>query len=116
LAANEHGKLTPGPQFLKAPGRPAIPSELLAALPAGHELRVVQVGENWKVDESIWVGDLLLLAPAELVELSNLLVLRRGNTFAPANEPKPVWRVQGVVVGQYRPHGARGVVQEAPNA
>lgn len=107
LAANEHGKLTPGPQFLKAPGRPAIPSELVAVLPTGPELRVLQVDENWKADDSIWVGDLLVLALADQVELGHLLVLRRGNTFVLANEPRPGWRAQGVVVGQYRPHGVR---------
>lgn len=116
LAANEFGKLTPGPQFLKVPGRPAIPSELVAVLPAGSELRVVQVDENWKVDDSIWVGDLLVLAPADQVELSHLLVLQRGRTFALANEPRAGWRVQGVVVGQYRQHGAKAASfrREAP--
>jgi hypothetical protein len=109
LAANEHGKLTPGPQFLKAPGRPTIPAELIAVLPAGPELRVVQMDENWKADDSVWAGDLLVLAPADQLELSHLLVLRRGNTFLLANEPRPGWRAQGVVVGQYRPHGAPAV-------
>lgn len=112
LAANEHGKLTPGPQFFKAPGRPAIPAALVEALPAGAELRVVQVDEHWKVDDSIWTGDLLVIAPPEQVELSDLLVLRRGSTFMLANEPRPGWRAQGVVVGQYRPHG-RPTTREA---
>jgi hypothetical protein len=105
LAANEHGKLTPGPQFFKAPGRPAIPAALISALPAGHELRVMRVDENWKGDDSVWAGDLLVLAPVDQVELSNLLVLRRGSTFLLANEPRPGWRVEGVVVGQYRSYG-----------
>ena len=105
LGANEHGKLTPGPQFFKAPGRPTIPAALVAALPAGHELRVLRVDKNWKGDDSVWAGDLLVLAPVDQVELSNLLVLSRGRTFMLANEPQPGWRVQGVVVGQYRPHG-----------
>ena len=106
LAANEHGKLTPGPQFFKAPGRPAIPAALVAALPAGHELRVMRVDENWKGDDSVWAGDLLVLAPPERLELSDLLVLQRGGTRMLANEARPGWRVQGVVVGQYRPHGS----------
>lgn len=105
LAANEHGKLTPGPLFDKAPSHPSIPAALLQVLPAGAELRVLQVDQNWKVDDSIWEGDLLVLAPADQVELSNLLVLQRGNTFLLANEARPGWRAQGVVVGQYRPHG-----------
>jgi hypothetical protein len=105
LASNEHGKLTPGPQFSKAPGRPAIPAALVAALPAGHELRVLRVDENWKGDDSVWAGDLLVLAPLDQLELSNLLVLSRGPTFMLANEPRPGWRAVGVVVGQYRPHG-----------
>lgn len=104
LAANEFGKLTRGPQFQKAPGRPAVPAALVEVLPAGPELRVVQVDENWKVDDSIWEGDLLVLAPVDQVELSHLM-LRRGNTFVLANEPRPGWRSQGVVVGQYRAHG-----------
>lgn len=99
--------------FPNAPGRPSIPVELLQVLPAGEELRVVRVDENWKVDESVWPGDLLVLAPADQVELSHLLVLRRGSTFALANEPRSGWRAQGVVVGQYRPHGAAGRVREA---
>lgn len=107
LGANEHGKLTPGPQFLKAAGRPSIPAALLEALPAGHELRVVRVDENWKVDDSVWAGDLLVLAPPEQVELSHLLVLRRGSSSMLANEPRSGWRTEGVVVGQYRPHGRR---------
>lgn len=105
LAANEFGKLTPGPLFDRAPDRPTIPSALLEVLPAGAELRVVQVDGNWKVDDSVWPGDLLVLAPADQVELSQLLVLRRGNTFLLANEPRGGWRAEGVVVGQYRPHG-----------
>ena len=106
LAANEHGKLTPGPLFSKAPGRPSIPAALLQALPAGAELRVLQVDDKWKVDDSVWSGDLLVLAPAEQLELSHLLVLRRGSTFLLANEARSGWRVEGVVVGQYRPHGS----------
>lgn len=106
LAANEHGKLTPGPVFVKAPGR-AIPAALLQVLPAGAELHVIQVDGSWKVDDSIRPGDLLVLAPADQVELSHLIVLRRGNTYVLANETRPGWRAQGVVVGQYRPHGTR---------
>lgn len=106
LAGNEHGKLTPGPHFEKAPGRPGIPAALVDVLPAGPQLRVVRVDETWKVDDSIWAGDLLVLAPADQVELSDLLVLRRGSTFALANEPRSGWRAEGVVVGQYRPHGS----------
>lgn len=105
LAANEHGKLTPGPLFDKAPGRHDIPVELLQVLPAGEELRVVRVDDDWKTDDSIWTGDLLVLAPADQVQLSHLLVLRRGSTSLLANEPRSGWRVEGVVVGQYRPHG-----------
>lgn len=107
LAANEFGKLTPGTLFDKAPGRHDIPAELLQVLPAGEDLRVVQVDENWKADDSVWAGDLLVLAPADQVELSHLLVLRRGSTFVLANELRPGWRAEGVVVGQYRPHGQR---------
>ncbi|MGJ0223599.1 hypothetical protein ACQUZK_09380, partial [Streptococcus pyogenes] len=107
LAANEHGKLTPGPLFEKAPGRHDIPAELLQVLPSGEELRVVQVDEDWNTDESVWAGDLLVLAPAHQVELSHLLVLRRGSTSVLANEPRSGWRVEGVVVGQYRAHGQR---------
>jgi DNA-binding transcriptional MocR family regulator len=115
LAANEHGKLTPGPQFFKAPAHPSIPAALLQVLPAGAELRVVRVDDNWKVDDSVWAGDLLVLAPADQVELSHLLVLRRGSTFMLANEPRSGWRAQGVVVGQYRPHG-RAATEEATAA
>ncbi|MBE7940105.1 MULTISPECIES: hypothetical protein [Ramlibacter] len=39
------------------------------------------------------------------LEQGHLLVLRRGSTFALANELRSGWRAQGVVVGQYRPHG-----------
>lgn len=105
LAANEHGKLTPGPVFPKAPGRPSIPAALLQVLPAGEELRVLQVDDNWKADDSIWAGDLLVLAPADQVELGPLMVLRRGSSFVLATERRPGWRPLGVVVGQYRPHG-----------
>ncbi len=114
LAANEYGKLTPGPQFHKAPGRPAIPAALVEVLPAGPELRVVQVDENWKVDESVWEGDLLVLAPSEHVELSQLLVLRRGTTYVLASEPRPGWRAEGVVVGQYRAYGQRQQPTKVP--
>jgi hypothetical protein len=105
LAANEFGKLTPGPLFDKAPGRHDIPAALLQVLPTGEGLRVVQVDENWKTDDSVWAGDLLVLAPAGQVELSHLLVLRRGTTCVLSNEPRSGWRIEGVVVGQYRPHG-----------
>lgn len=115
MAANEFGKLTPGPLFPKAPGRPSIPAELLRVLPAGEELRVVRVDESWKLDHSIWPGDLLVLAPASQVELSGLLVLRRGSAFILANEPRSGWKAQGVVVGQYRPHG-RGAKSDSANS
>lgn len=111
LAANEYGKLTPGPQFFKAPGRPSIPAALVAVLPAGAELRVLRVDETWRVDDSVWAGDLLVLAPAEQTELSDLLVLQRGGTLMLANEARPGWRLQGVVVGQYRSFGPSGTTR-----
>lgn len=51
--------------------------------------------QYWKVDESVWPGDLLVLAPADQVELSHLLVLRRGSAFALANEPRSRCQSQG---------------------
>ena len=110
LGSTEHGKLTPGPLFLKAPGSPSIPADLVAVLPSGPDLRVVRVDESWTLDASVWEGDLLILAPAESPNpLDALLVLRRGSAHTLANEPRAGWRVEGVVVGQYRRHGSPSV-------
>jgi hypothetical protein len=106
LGSTEHGKLTPGPLFLKAPGSPSIPVELSAVLPSGPDLRVVCVDESWTLDSSVWEGDLLILASAESPPTADaLMLLRRGSAHTLANEPRSGWRVEGLVVGQYRRHG-----------
>lgn len=80
LGSTVHGKLTPGPLFLKAPGSPSIPVELLAVLPSGPDLRVGCVDESWTLASSIWEGDLLILAFAESPPTADaLMLLRRGS-------------------------------------
>ena len=106
LGSSEHGKLTPGPTFLKAPGFPELPAELVSQLPAGPGLRVLRVDDTWTLDGSIWEGDLLILAPENTAPgEADLLVLKRGPARVLANEPRVGWRVEGVVLGQYRNHG-----------
>jgi hypothetical protein len=48
----------------------------------------VEVDDHRKVDDSVCEGDLLVLAPAMRVKLSQLLVLSRRSTFVLANEPR----------------------------
>lgn len=106
LAATEHGKLSPGPSFTRASALPELPTALVDVLPAGPNLWVVRVDETWTLDNSVWLGDMLILAPVDQVaEPSPLLVLRRGSAAMLALEPRKGWRVEGAVVGQYRQHG-----------
>ena len=112
LAANEFGKLTPGPQFHKALERPDIPTELLKELPAGEDLVVVRVQEEWRLEEGDFrAGDLLVLAPVESAANGDLLLLRRGSLRRVSGAMRTGWRAEGVLVGQYRafrappPHG-----------
>jgi SOS-response transcriptional repressor LexA len=103
LTANEHGKLAPGPLFDKAPGRPEVPIELLRALPDSERLQVLRVDETWKMDEGDFQpGDLLVVAPIETCEQGDLLVLRRGSARIISSGPRPGWRTEGVLLGQYR--------------
>jgi hypothetical protein len=103
LAANEQGKLAPGPLFEKAPGRPGVPLELLRALPDAERLQVLCVDETWKMEEGDFQpGDLLVVAPVETSERGDLLVLRRGSARIISNGTRAGWRAQGVLVGQYR--------------
>lgn len=104
LAANEHGKLTPGPQFPKAPGRPEVPGELLKELPAIAGLQVLRVEEDWKLGEDgqFIPGDLLVLGPVEGFGSGDLLVLRRGAVRTVAAGLRSGWQPVGVLVGQYR--------------
>lgn len=102
LAANEFGKLTPGPLFQRGPARPAVPPELLRELPAGEELTVVQVDETWREDSRFLPGDLLILAPPEGASVNDLLVLRRGSARMVSGGPRSGWRPEGVLLGQYR--------------
>src|SRR3569832_2297120 len=75
LAANEHGKLTPGPLFAKIADAPAIPSELHKELPAGEDLVVLRVQEEWQMEEGDFrAGDLLVLAPVEGAANGDLLL------------------------------------------
>lgn len=46
--------------FLRAVDRPAVPAELLRALPSEEGLRVMKVESHWVTDESIRPGDLLV--------------------------------------------------------
>lgn len=104
LAANEHGKLTPGPQFPKAFGRPEVPGELLKEIPAIAGLQVLRVEEDWKFSED-WQfipGDLLVLGPVEGFASGNLLVLRRGSVRTVSAGLRSGWQPLGVLVGQYR--------------
>jgi hypothetical protein len=104
LAANEHGKLTPGPLFPKAPGRPELPSELLKELPAAEGLQVLRVEEDWKLEEGapFIPGDLLIVGPVEGFTAGDLLVLRRGSVRQVSTGLRTGWQAVGVLVGQYR--------------
>lgn len=104
------GRLMPGPTFVRT--KPSeveelalLPEAVLSVLPRGVKLSTMEVASGFKVDEAIWPGDLLILAPSERLDLSELLVLRRGPKFMTANEPRSGWTVHGVVVGQFRAHG-----------
>lgn len=106
LGSSEYGKLTPGPTFLKAPAFPEIPAELLSQLPSGPGLRVMRVDETWTLEKTVLDGDLLILGPEGTEpEEGDLLVLKRGQARALAYEQRKGWRVDGVVLGQYRRHG-----------
>jgi hypothetical protein len=104
------GRMLPGPGLTRrakgaAPDGTGVPRELLDTLPLGVQLRVLKVGEGFRCDDAIWPGDLLLLAPADRSDLSDLFVLQRGTVLVTSNELKTGWAVQGVVVGQFRSYG-----------
>jgi hypothetical protein len=104
------GRMLPGPGLVRkakgaVPDGTGVPRELLDTLPMGVELRILKVGEGFRADDAIWPGDLLLLAPADRSDLSDLFVLQRGTVLVTSNELKTGWAVQGVVVGQFRSYG-----------
>lgn len=104
------GRMLPGPGLIRlwqsaAPDGTGVPRELLECLPTGVELRVLKVEDGFRVDDAIWTGDLLVLAPAGRTDLSDVFVLKRGAVLVTSNELKSGWAVQGVVVGQFRSYG-----------
>lgn len=105
VAKTETGRLMPGTQFAKAAARPAVPAELLAALPAGEGLEVVEVGPEWVIDDTIRPGDLLVLARPARTEDGEQFLLSRGDTYAVAPLRRSGWKTHGAVLGLYRPLG-----------
>jgi SOS-response transcriptional repressor LexA len=100
------GRLLPGPSFKRA-AHPSlvdsgIPQGLIEALPKGVRLSVLQVDDHFAADDVIWPGDLLVLAPADRTDLSDVMVLRRGRAFNVRNESERGWTVHAVVVAQFR--------------
>lgn len=109
LAKDERGgRLLPGSLFGPKRSRaPAIPAELLEALPKGVDLQVLRVPKGSSlVGEGVLVGDFLLLAPAERTDLSSVLLLSRGRQRVLADRPSDGWIVAAVVVAQFRSYGS----------
>lgn len=107
--AERGGRLLPGPGFgqgareaVFAPIEPEIPEAILKTLPAGVNFWVLRVEDDTLAGEAIRAGDLLVLAPLEHIDLSDLLVHRRGSRIAISPVPKAGWKAQGVLVAQFR--------------
>lgn len=98
------GRLLPGPLFGSKRRQPAIiPAELAGALPKGVDLVILKVpkGSPLAID-GVLAGDYLVLAPANRTDLSDLLMLKRGQTRRLAQAVVPGWNVAGVVLAQFR--------------
>lgn len=102
VAKTSTGRLMPGAHFSKAPNRPTVPRELLEVLPAGENLRVMEVGQDWETDDATKPGDLLVLAPPDSAEEAPQYVVSRGARYALTAQLRPGWKVQGAVLGLYR--------------
>lgn len=98
------GRLLPGSLFGPKRSRaPALPVELLEALPKGVDLTVVRVPKGSSlVGDGVLAGDCLVLAPAERTELSGTLLLARGRQRALSAGPVEGWKAAAVVVAQFR--------------
>lgn len=109
LAKDERGgRLLPGPMYGPKRSRaPAIPAELLEALPKGVALTVLRVPKGASlVGDGVLPGDCLVLAAAERTELSGTLLLARGRQRTLSKGPIEGWKVAAVVVAQFRRYGS----------
>lgn len=107
--AERGGRLLPGPMFAsRRPRAPAIPAELLQALPSGVELAVLRVpkGSSLAVD-GVLQGDHLVLAPADRTDLSSILLLSRGRQRVLSAGTVSGWKIAAVVVAQFRSYRAK---------
>lgn len=105
LAKDERARrLLPGPKFSrKKPAGSSIPAELLDTLPKGVELQVLQVKKGSPlVQDGVLAGDFLVLAPPDRMDLSKMLLLKRGARHILAAEPQEGWEPTAVVVAQFR--------------
>jgi SOS-response transcriptional repressor LexA len=107
--AERGGRLLPGPGFgrmardaVSPPTAPEIPEAILQTLPAGVSFRVLRVEDDSLASEAIRAGDLLVLAPLERTDLSDLLVLQRGSRIFISPSRKAGWKAQGVLIAQFR--------------
>lgn len=104
LARDERARrLIPGPSYGTISNHPpAVPAELLAALPEDAELKVVRIAVDSMKGDGVLRGDFIVLAPADRTDLSKTLLLGRGHVRALAQAPGAGWSVLGVVVATFR--------------
>lgn len=108
LQEERGGRLLPGPSFVRdakppsQPRVPGIPAPVLEGLPADVSLSVLRVEDDSLSAHAIRIGDMLVLAPLERTDLSDLILQRRGAGLAIRAHFKSGWKSLGVLVAQFR--------------
>lgn len=108
------GRLLPGVLFDRAgmvqsvnAGHQGLPPEIVATLPTGVQLNVLEVPDDSLKEHAICAGDMLLLVDLDRTDLSDLILQSRGIALALSTHRKAGWRALGLLVAQYRQYGSR---------
>lgn len=108
------GRLLPGTLFDRVGelqpvngSHQVLPPEIVATLPLGVQLNVLEVPDDSLKEHAICAGDMLVVVDLDRTDLSELILHSRGIALALSTNRKAGWRALGLLVAQYRRYGSR---------